>query len=108
CRATGRDEFLEVAVEIGNAMARDFAAAGDYHPILALPDKQPVERDPLRWSRAPGCYQLKAAMAWWDLQEATGDHRFRQFYDDLLETLLRTYDSFLPGHPQQEQVMDRL
>ena len=77
-------------------------------PILSLPDKRPLPRDPLRWSRSPGCYQLKSAMAWWDLAEATGDAQFRQPYERALAYSLRTWTSFLPGHPDRLKVMDRL
>ena len=108
-RATGEQEFLDVAVEVGRAMAGDFASgACEFHPILALPGKTPVERDGLRWSRTPGCYQLKSAMAWWDLFEATGDAPFREWYDRVLESSLRSAASFLPGHPDRQKVMDRL
>jgi hypothetical protein len=104
-RATGEEQFRTVAVQIGNSMERDFASAGgDYHPILALPEKAPVERDATRWSRSAGCYQLKSAMAWWDLFEATGENCFQKPYKKVLEYSLATYMTFLlaPG------VMDRL
>jgi hypothetical protein len=102
-------EFLDTAIAIGGSMMRDFASAeGDYHPILALPAKAPLERDPLRWSRSAGCYQLKAAMAWWDLFEVTGDERFRAPYERVLEQSLATYRKFLPGHTDRAKVMDRL
>ena len=108
-RATGEQEFLDGAVEAGRAMAADFAStACEFHPILALPGKTPIERDGLRWSRAPGCYQLKSAMAWWDLFEATGDAGFRGPYERVLEYSLRTGAGFLPGHPDRLKVMDRL
>lgn len=108
-RATGDDECMDVAAALGTSMARDFPSAeGDLHPILSLPDKRPAARDALRWSAAPGCYQLKAAMAWWDLAEATGDAGFREPYERALEYSLRTYGGFLPGHPDRLKVMDRL
>lgn len=107
-RATGNEEYLAVAMGVGEAMARDFATRSEYHPILSLPDKRPVERDELRWSRSSGCYQLKSAMAWWDLAEATGEPRFRELYDEMLESSLRSWMGFLPGHPERPQVMDRL
>jgi hypothetical protein len=108
-RATRDGEFFDVAKALGTAMAADFASdRGDYHPILRLPGKQPVERDAMRWSRSPGCYQLKAAMGWWDLAEETGDDRFREPYDRMLESALRSYGSFLPGHPDACKVVDRL
>jgi hypothetical protein len=100
--------YLETAAAIGRHMARDFDAGADFHPILALPSKQPLDRDPLRWSRSPGCYQLKSAMAWLDLADATGDASFVPFYDRVLDYALRTWRAFLPGHPERAKVMDRL
>lgn len=107
--ATHDPEFLDVAVKLGRAMAADFLAPdGTYHPILGLPAKQPLERDALRWSRAPGCYQLKSALAWWELFEATEDTRFRESYDRVLEFSLEHYGAFLPGHAERSKVVDRL
>ena len=89
-------------------MGRDFAAAsGSFHPILRLPKKDPLPYE-AQWSRQPGCYQLKSAMAWWDLWEATGDAQFRDNYDGVLADSLRTSESFLPGHPDRIRVVDRL
>jgi hypothetical protein len=108
-RATGTQEFLDVAAALGRQMIRDFdASTGDFHPVLSLPDKLPAPRDPLRWSQSAGCYQLKAALCWWDLAEATGDTEFREPYLRVLDYSLRTYCRFLPGHPDPLRVMDRL
>ena len=108
-RATGEREALEIAIATGESMARDFASDdGSFHPILALPGKTPLDRDPLRWSRSATCYQLKSAMAWWDLYEATGEIRFVEPYERVLEAALRSYASFLPGHAERAKVMDRL
>ncbi|MBZ5724321.1 MAG: hypothetical protein LAP87_04930 [Acidobacteriia bacterium] len=108
-RATGCEELLGVATALGRSMACDFAAPdGSFHPILALPGKRPLERDPQRWSRSAGCYQLKAALGWWELADATGDSSFREPYERLLESSLRTWGDFLPGHPDRHMVMDRL
>ncbi|MEI9973036.1 MAG: hypothetical protein WDO73_13845 [Ignavibacteriota bacterium] len=80
-RATGEQEFLDCARQVGHSMAHDFRDDnGGFHPILTLPDKRPLERNALRWSRSKGCYQLKAAMAWWDLWEATGDPCYRELF----------------------------
>jgi len=108
-RATADAEFLDVAAALGQSMVRDFASPdGTFHPVLSLPDKRPLERDAGRWSRSPGCYQLKAAMAWWELLNATGDERFREPYERMLEYSLRACGGFLPGHPERPKVMDRL
>jgi hypothetical protein len=108
-RATGDDDLLAAAVKVGEAMTSDFASQkGVLHPIVSLPDKSPAPHDALRWSASPGCYQLKSAMAWWDLSEATGKARFRERYERALEYALATYGDFLPGHPDPLKVMDRL
>ena len=106
-RATKDEEFLSVAIAVGNSMMRDFASdEGDFHPVLALPRKTPEPRDAARWSRSAGCYQLKAAMAWWELFEATGENCFREPYKKVLEYALATHGQFLAAPP--EQIMDRL
>jgi hypothetical protein len=108
-RATGEPQFLDLAVEIGKAMRTDFAAQdGTYHPVLELPGKRPASWDASRWSQSPGCYQLKSALAWWDLFEATGETQFRRAYEDFLQTALRCYPTFLPGHSNPLKVVDRL
>ena len=108
-RVTGEQELLDVAAGIGESMARDFARDdGQYWPILSLPDKRPLQLDALRWSRSEGCYQLKAAMAWRELAEVTGDARFEERYQGVLEDALATHEEFLPGHTERPKVMDRL
>src|SRR5580700_2501839 len=98
-RVTREQELLDVAAAIGESMARDFARDdGQYWPILSLPDKRPLEMDSLRWSRSAGCYQLKAAMAWRELADATGDGQFEDRYQGALENALATHEAFLPGH----------
>jgi hypothetical protein len=108
-RVTRDQELLDVAAAIGESMARDFACGdGQYWPILSLPDKRPLEMDALRWSRSSGCYQLKAAMAWRELADATGDARFRERYRAALENAMAAHEAFLPGHTESLKVMDRL
>jgi hypothetical protein len=107
-RRAGGPDFLPIALSVADSMASDFAAPDGYHPILGLPAKTPVERDVSVWSRAPGCYQLKSAMAWSDLACVTGDARFRELYNAVLEYALCSYPAYLPGHPDPLKVMDRL
>ena len=108
-RATADAKFLDAATALGQSMVRDFASPdGSFHPVLSLPDKRPLEPDSGRWSRSPGCYQLKAAMAWWDLLEATADAQFREPYERMLDYSLGACADFLPGHAERPKVMDRL
>jgi hypothetical protein len=103
-----RDQWiLDRAVDCGRAMIRDFDIRSEIHPILTLPDKTPLARD-WRWSRNPGCYQLKSAMAWRDLAAITGETSFDLAFSRQLERSLSDYGTFLPGSPQAERVMDRL
>ncbi len=106
-RATGETEFLNTAVAAGRGMLEHFRGECDIHPILALPDRRPLAYEP-RWSASPGCYQLKSAMAWQDLFEATGFEQFGSAYEATLQRALATHGSFLPGDPSSEKVMDRL
>jgi hypothetical protein len=108
-RVTRDQELLDVAAAVGESMACDFARDdGRYWPILSLPDKRPLDLDALRWSRSAGCYQLKAAMAWRELAEATGEAEFAKRYQAALENALATHEAFLPGHTERSKVMDRL
>ncbi|MBV8844447.1 MAG: hypothetical protein JO307_16690 [Bryobacterales bacterium] len=102
-RATGERVFLERAREAALSLAFDFMGDGIFHPVISVPDKQPVPHEP-RWSRAPGCYQLKAALAW----RETGDDSAVKLYESLLGYSLATRASFLSNEPERERVMDRL
>jgi hypothetical protein len=50
---------------------------------------------------------LKAAMAWWDLFEATGENCFQAPYKRVLEYSIEGYMTF-PLNPDQHRTMDRL
>lgn len=100
-------EFRDTAIAAGRAMAEDFRAHNSIHPILALPDKRPLPYEP-RWSAMPGCYQLKSAMAWYDLFETTGEMQFLRIYEAAVESALANEHEFLPGESRIEKIMDRL
>lgn len=107
-RQSSREELLQLAVKCGESMARDFAQEPDFCPIIELPAKTPLAYQPARWSRTPGCYQLKAALAWYELWLATGTRRFLALYEKMLASSLASHDSFLPGSATELPVMDRL
>ena len=107
-RAVRSPEFLDCAIAVGRSMARDFRAPDGWHPILTLPGKTPLERDAASWSRMPGCYQLKSAMAWRNLHEATGDTEFRDLYRESIDLALANSASFLPDSAGRLKTMDRL
>jgi hypothetical protein len=106
-RVFGDTEFLDAAVRCGDGMLVDFREREMIHPILTLPGKQPRPHEP-RWSARPGCYQLKSAMAWFDLHESTGETRFLSAYEQALAGALASESAFLPGDELPEKIMDRL
>jgi hypothetical protein len=106
-RITKDIEFRDAAIAGGRAMLADFPSDHGLNPILLLPEKRPRAWEP-RWSTSPGCYQLKSAMAWHELFEVTGDQAFSRGYESALEAALENHPHFLPGDPDQHQVMDRL
>ncbi len=101
--ATGADEFCQRARNGALSLAFDFIGNGVFHPIIELPDKQPVAYEQ-QWSRSPGCYQLKSAAAWLGIR----DEHAKRMFDAALASALRTHESFLPGEADRNRVMDRL
>ncbi len=104
-RATGDPEFLKTAQKAAPRVAADFWTGRVFHPVLVLPGKKPAPGD-ARWSRTPGCYQLKSALAFYELCEATGRTEFREWYERVLRYSLDTHASFLAG--SDPSIMDRL
>lgn len=105
-RSTGEADLLEAALRCGRAMAR-FDHAGQFAPILQLPGCQVLPYGG-SWSDNPGCYQLKSALVWFELWEATGDASFLALYNAALERALANEPSFLPGSGERPRIMDRL
>lgn len=106
--STHEMEFADRAKSAALSLAFDFMGGGAFHPIVTLPEKQPLEYEPKRWSRAPGCYQLKAALAWHDIGQEFDDPHAARMFDAALPAALATHESFLPGVDDPEKVMDRL
>ena len=106
-RVSREAEFRETALAAGSAMLADFPADKGIHPILTLPHKCPLP-SASNWSSAPGCYQLKSALAWYELYEITGEVDFLRAYETTLQDALATEHDFLPGETDANKVMDRL
>jgi hypothetical protein len=106
-RATGEEEFRSRAQEATLSLAFDFLGDGSFHPVISLPDKQPLPPEPQqapRWSRKPGCYQLKSALAWREI----GDPHARQLFDAAVAVALTNHERFLEEESDREKLMDRL
>jgi hypothetical protein len=106
-RLSGETDFRDTAIAAGRAMLTDFPGPDGIHPILALPEKRPLAREP-RWSASPGCYQLKSAMAWHELFEVTGESAFLCGYDAALQAALENDGAFLAVDSDPQRIMDRL
>lgn len=106
-RWTREPRLLEVATAASRAMIADFRNGGDFHPVLALPGKEALPRTD-QWSRSPGCYQLKAALAWWDVANITGDDGLRNAYFEMLDSALASHRDFPCAAKMPHRTMDRL
>jgi hypothetical protein len=106
-RATSNQRYLDIAVLCGESMSRDFVTTSDIHPILVLPSLDPLPRD-ARWSRSSHCYQLKSALGWLDLADATGNQLFQADFETALDRALSTHSDFLSAEPDAHRRMDRL
>ena len=110
-RLPGGEEFAESARQAALSLAFDFM--GDdalFHPIISLPEKQPLAHEK-RWSRSPGCYQLKSALAWHDIARALSKEdaeHAEKLYETVLAYSLATHDTFLSSETDREKQMDRL
>lgn len=109
-RRTGETRLAAIALAAGRSMARDYLTASAMHPVISLqhPNREPWPYEK-RWSREPGCFQLKAALAWRDLASLAGDEtEFLTHWRRAVEQANRTCDTFLPGADDRLKVMDRL
>ena len=106
-RLTGEKQLLDLSIAAVRSMRSVFFSGRDYHPILELPSKVPLERTS-QWSRAPGCYQLKAALAWRDTGAAINDESLCAAYLDLIREALAAHREFLRAAPNPYRTMDRL
>jgi hypothetical protein len=102
-RATGDNSFRECAREAALSLAFDFLGDGAFHPVIELPEKQPLPYQP-RWSRSPGCYHLKSALAWREI----GDENAARLFESALAQSFTTHEGFLTAEPDREKLMDRL
>jgi hypothetical protein len=101
--STGAEEFCGRARDGALSLAFDFIGEGVFHPVIELPEKQPLPYE-RQWSRSPGCYQLKSAAAWLGI----GDEHGARMFDAALQSALKTHEAFLPGDADRARVMDRL
>lgn len=106
-RLTGERAYLDRAQAIGVSMMRDFRAAEGFHPIIRLPDCEP-EPYAIWWSKMPGAFQLKAALAWLDLATEVNEPKFAGCYEEMLAFGLRRYRETIDNEVDEPKKMDRL
>ena len=102
-RITGEEQFQQRAHDAALSLGFDFLGDSVFYPVISLPEKEPLPEEQ-RWSRKPGCYQLKSALIWREI----GDEHADRMFNVALAMALATHESFLSEEPDQEKVMDRL
>lgn len=106
-RTCGDPAHLRLACAAADSMAGHFPDGRRFHAILALPRRRPIDPNG-RWSHSPGCYQLKAALAWRELGEE-GDRRDDEAaWTRALQFALDDAAVFPLREPHRERMMDRL
>lgn len=100
--------YLERAEQCGAAlMGRMSRVDGSFFPLLDMSSGVPSSGSGT-WSIEPDIYQLKVAMAFLVLAEATSSTMFSKLADNLLNWSLRQHEMFLPGPGEPARVADRL
>jgi hypothetical protein len=102
-RLTGEEQFRARARDAALSLGFDFLGEGVFHPVISLPMKEPLPQEP-RWSRQPGCFQLKSALIWCDMD----DEHAKRMFEVALAMALASHEAFLAREPERERVMDRL
>ncbi len=106
-RTSREDELLEGLRPLRRIHGAGFRRRRGVPPHTGTALKKPAARD-RRWSRGPGCYQLKAALAWRELSEETGRADFCDLYEQVLRYALCGHAAFPSGEGEGERTMDRL
>ena len=94
-------ELLVIAQQAARGMARDFLTPTAIHPVVELPSGKALAYES-RWSREPGCFLLKSALAWHQL-----GGEFADCFESALSQALGNWARFLPDETLVANV-DRL
>jgi hypothetical protein len=107
-REIGQEEYLGFAIDAGDSLVREFSSSDrNFHPVLQLPCKTPRPAVN-RWSLSAGCYQLKVALAWFELFELTGEQRYRDLYLSMLDEAMESHQTFIELKSEVDGLVDRL
>jgi hypothetical protein len=102
-RVTREEELFACAHAAALSLGFDFLGEGVFHPVISLPEKQPLPYE-RRWSGRPGCFQLKAALAWKEI----GDPQAERMFGAMLEYALTDHHTFLEFENDRDKLMDWL
>jgi hypothetical protein len=100
--ATDSERYWASAESAAESMIRSFTAERGYHPVVELPEMKAAPYTEW-WSRRPGCFHLKAALAWRELWGPDDPDYARQ-----LQFSLETVSELLAGETDEAKLMDRL
>ena len=99
--------LLDVATACAYGMRQFRAADSRWSPIISLPhfEQAPYQN---KWSKEPGCFQLKSALAWAEVSELTSDDVLKSWFEEALAQALVNDAEFLPGSADPSEIMNRL
>ena len=85
-------------------LAFDFLGDGAFHPVIELPEKQPLD-DELSGRCGTGTLSIEIGAG----VAGSGDEHARRMFEIMLASALATHESFLnPARDGHEKTMDRL
>ena len=99
--------LLDVATACAYGMRQFRTPDGRSSPVIALPhfEHAPYQK---KWSKEPGCFQLKSALAWAEVAQLTSDDVLQGWFEQALDQALANDPAFLPGSDDPSEVMNRL
>jgi hypothetical protein len=107
-QATGEHVFLDHAERCGVALrTRMSRVDGSFFPLLDLQNDQPSAGTG-SWAVKAEVYQLKSALAFLELSDATGNREFNTSTEKMLSWCLKTYEGFVRPDDDPEKVVDQL
>ena len=107
-QATSDPVFLDHAERCGVALRTHLSRVdGSFFPLFDLQSGQP-RAGTGSWSVEAEVYQLKSALAFLELSDATGNREFDTSMQLMLRWCLKTHEGFVGGDDDPENIMDRL
>jgi hypothetical protein len=107
-QATSDPVFLDHAERCGVALRTHLSRVdGSFFPLFDLQTGN-ARAGTGSWTVEAEVYQLKSALAFLELSDATGNREFETSMQLMLQWCLKTHEGFVRGDDDPENIMDRL